>query len=99
MKNGSSLQAHFGINIMTMSKTDKSMAELEIDLNKNMEFSAITEAGSKLVPAYGEGLTGLQNLGNTCYLNSVMQLLFTLPSFKQEYVDKAQNVRRDLSLN
>ena len=57
-----------------MTKTDKSMAELEIDLNQNMEYSAITESGSKLEPAFGKGLTGMENLGNSCYMNSVMQV-------------------------
>ena len=74
---------------MSLSKTDMSMAEMEISMNKNMEFSAITEAGSKLSPAYGKGLTGMENLGNTCYMNSVVQMLFTLPSFKAAYVDNA----------
>ncbi len=83
------LQAHFGIDVAVMKKTDKSMAELEIDLNQQHQFSAITEAGSALEPVYGPGLTGMENLGNTCYMNSTMQLLFTLPSFREAYVDAA----------
>ena len=52
-----------------MEKTEKSMVELEIDANKEYEFSTITESGAQLVPIYGPGYTGMQNLGNTCYMN------------------------------
>ena len=37
--------SHWGINMMSMEKTEKSMAELQIDLNKGFEFDKITEAG------------------------------------------------------
>ena len=63
------------------------MVELEIALNqKYAEWDVITEAGSKLEPVYGPGLTGIRNLGNSCYMNSVMQVLFSVPDFKQKYV-------------
>ena len=52
-----------------MEKTEKSMVELEIDANKEYEFSTITESGAQLVPIYGPGYTGIKNLGNTCYMN------------------------------
>lgn len=52
---------------------------------KNYAFDAITESGSKLVSVSGPGLQGLQNLGNSCYLNSIVQLLCTLPQFKTRY--------------
>jgi ubiquitin carboxyl-terminal hydrolase 5/13 len=67
--------SRWGINIMDLEKTDRTMAELQLELNKSHDFSAITEAGSKLVPVKGKGLTGLINLGNSCYMNSTLQLL------------------------
>lgn len=41
----------------------------------------IQESGQDLVPCYGAGYTGLHNLGNSCYMNSCMQVLFTIPDF------------------
>ena len=58
-----------GINVAVMEKTEKSMVELEIDVNKKFEYSTITESGTQLVPIYGPGYTGMKNLGNTCYMN------------------------------
>lgn len=66
----------------TFLQTDKSMVELELDLNQKFgEWVAIQEAGSNLKPVYGPGYTGLMNLGNSCYLNSTMQVVFTIPAF------------------
>lgn len=78
--------AHFGINITQMQKSDKSMIELEIDLNQRLdEWSIIQEEGAKLTPLFGPGFTGLANLGNSCYLNSVMQVIFSIPDFQNKY--------------
>lgn len=62
------------------------MVELELDLNQKFgEWAAIQEAGSNLQPLYGPGYTGLINLGNSCYLNSTMQVIFTVPGFVERY--------------
>ena len=59
------------------------MTELQIDANIKLgEWSVIQESGQELKLVYGPGYTGLQNLGNSCYMNSTIQVLFSLPEFK-----------------
>lgn len=43
------------------------------------------ENGQELPTVFGPGFTGLTNLGNSCYLSSIVQCLFSLPEFKQRY--------------
>uniref|UniRef100_A0A672HH87 Ubiquitin carboxyl-terminal hydrolase n=1 Tax=Salarias fasciatus TaxID=181472 RepID=A0A672HH87_SALFA len=77
--------SHFGIDMMTMEKTERTMTELEIAVNQRVgEWEVIQESGTTLRPLFGPGLTGMKNLGNSCYLNSVMQVLFTVPDFESK---------------
>lgn len=90
--------AHFGINISNCKKTEKSMIEMEIDLNKRFdEWSIIQEDGLELCPLFGPGFTGMANLGNSCYLNSVMQMLFSIPNFANEYYISDKKCQYDKS--
>ncbi|XP_055335096.1 ubiquitin carboxyl-terminal hydrolase 5-like isoform X2 [Paramacrobiotus metropolitanus] len=85
--------AHFGIDVQQAEKTEKSMAELELDLNQRYdEWSVLQEADCKLQPVFGPGFTGMINLGNSCYMNSVMQMIFVIPEFKQRYFYGAEDI-------
>lgn len=72
---------------MDLSKTEKSMTELQLEQNLKFDFNMTGEDGKELEPLFGPGLTGLRNLGNSCYLASVMQTLFSIPAFHTRYLD------------
>jgi ubiquitin carboxyl-terminal hydrolase 5/13 len=77
--------AHWGIDAAALSKTEKTMAEMELELNQKYEWGRILEDGKELEPVFGPGLTGLINMGNTCYMNSIMQLLLSVKPFEDAY--------------
>ena len=67
------------------AQTDKTMTELEIDMNQRIgEWELIQESAAPLKPLSGPGYTGIRNLGNSCYLNSVVQVLFSIPDFQRK---------------
>lgn len=55
----------FGIKVEEQLKTEKTMLELNLSFNLNLTLSKTIEEGRKLFPVFGEGLTGLENLGNS----------------------------------
>ena len=77
--------ALFGIDVKKQVKTEKSMAELELALNLAFTLSQQYEQGLKFTPLYGACLTGIENVGNTCYIAAVLQILFSLPEFVKRY--------------
>lgn len=77
--------ANWGIILAERQKTEKSLTEMQIEQNLRWEFSMTTEDGKELVPLFGPGLTGLKNLGNSCYLASILQCLYDIPAFRERY--------------
>ncbi|EPS37809.1 hypothetical protein H072_8429 [Dactylellina haptotyla CBS 200.50] len=78
---------HWGINIAERQKTEKSLTEMMVEQNLHYEFRMTDQDGKDLTPLFGPGLTGLKNLGNSCYLASILQCLFSLDGFKSRYGD------------
>ncbi|KAL2643337.1 hypothetical protein R1flu_010924 [Riccia fluitans] len=76
---------HFGIDFSSLQKTEMTTAEKELDQNVNFDWNRIQEKGKELQPLFGPGYTGLANLGNSCYLASVMQAVFSTKDFQQLY--------------
>jgi len=61
-----------GIDISGQTKTEKSITEINLEANLSLTLSKVLEEGKTLIPVFGEGFTGMENLGNSCYLNSVV---------------------------
>ena len=80
---------NLGIDIKSKQKTDKTVTEMNLDINLNFTLSKTIEEGKVLPSLYGPGFTGLENLGNSCYMNSIIQILFNLEPFKKRYYENA----------
>ncbi len=78
----------FGINIAAQEKTVKSIAEIQLEQNLKFDFSMTTEDGKEMTPLSGPGFTGLINLGNSCYMASVLQTIFSFPSVQTRYFEQ-----------
>lgn len=61
---------------------------MDLEANLNLTLSKVIEEGKELTPLYGPGCTGMENLGNSCYMNSVLQVLFSMPEFQNRYQEE-----------
>jgi ubiquitin carboxyl-terminal hydrolase 5/13 len=77
--------AHWGIILADREKTEKTLTEMNVEQNLRWEFTMTDEEGRELKKLFGKDLTGLKNLGNSCYLNSTLQCLFAMPQFQSRY--------------
>ncbi len=82
--------AWFGINCGGLTKTEKSVAELSVDLNASYDWSRLTESGANLEVVSGPGRIGLDNLGNTCYINASLQAFASVPEWSSAFAADAE---------
>lgn len=82
----------WGIDIMKLEKTEKSVSEMEVALNASYDWCKIMEGQEKLELISGPGLIGLRNIGSSCYLNSAMQCLLSIPEFQQRYYQHREQI-------
>jgi len=75
--------------VSSQKKTEKTVQEMDLELNLNFTLSKILEEGKVLTPVFGAGFTGMENLGNSCYMNSVLQILFHQPELRDKYLEAA----------
>uniref|UniRef100_A0A7N8XVP1 Ubiquitin carboxyl-terminal hydrolase n=1 Tax=Mastacembelus armatus TaxID=205130 RepID=A0A7N8XVP1_9TELE len=85
--------AHFGIDMLQMQKNTENGHHTDNNARPRVsEWEVIQESGMKLKAVYGSGFTGIKNLGNSCYLSTVMQVLFSIPDFQRMYVGNLQRI-------
>ncbi|CAL8253290.1 unnamed protein product [Merluccius merluccius] len=87
--------SHFGIDMLQMQQRTENGHHTDNNSPPRArvsEWEVIQESAMKLKAVYGSGYTGVKNLGNSCYLGAVMQVLFSIPEFQRMYVGNLQRI-------
>lgn len=72
-----------------MKKCELTTSEFELEYNKNYDWSGMSNGDVSLK---GIGFVGFLNLGNTCYLNSALQLLLDIEDIRSYFTENYRNI-------
>jgi ubiquitin carboxyl-terminal hydrolase 5/13 len=85
----------FGEKINKLRKTEKTINEMSLEINLNFELSKAFEAKEQLVPLNQvqekNYFWGIANIGNSCYMNSVVQALTAYPEAIGRLLENLKN--------
>ncbi|SCU83958.1 LAMI_0C05534g1_1 [Lachancea mirantina] len=70
--------SHWGIDLSNKTAQEKTLIEMQVEQNMNWDFQMVDSQGHELrhLPSSKIYGCGLLNLGNSCYMNSVLQAVF-----------------------
>lgn len=85
----------FGDQVHMLRKTEKTINEMSLEINLNFELSKAFEEKEKLVPLDQlpdrNFFWGIANIGNSCYINSVVQALTGYPEVIAHFLESTQS--------